>query len=44
LELWEVIFFVECLMALWLTASSAVYAWEFVYDLSAVGSSYQQLQ
>jgi hypothetical protein len=23
------------------TASSAVHAWEFVYDFSAIGSSYQ---
>jgi hypothetical protein len=36
LPLREVINFVDCLMA-----SSAVHAWEFVYNLSAVGRSYQ---
>jgi hypothetical protein len=35
-ELREVINFVKSLMA-----SSAIRAWEFVYDLSAVGGSYQ---
>jgi hypothetical protein len=41
LELREVINFVVRLMALRFTASGAVDAWEFVYDLSAVGASYQ---
>jgi hypothetical protein len=37
----EVINFVDCLMALCFTASSAVDAWKFVFDLLAVGVSYQ---
>jgi hypothetical protein len=37
----KLFFFVDCLMALCFTASSAVHAWEYVYDLSAVGCSYQ---
>jgi hypothetical protein len=32
---------VDCLTALSFMASSAVHAWEFLYGLSAVGSSYQ---
>jgi hypothetical protein len=32
---------VNCLMALHFTVSSAVHAWEFLYDLSATGGSYQ---
>jgi hypothetical protein len=32
---------VDRLTVLCFTASSAVYVWEFVYDLSAVGGSYQ---
>jgi hypothetical protein len=31
----------DSLMALYFTASSAVHALEFVYDLSALDSSYQ---
>jgi hypothetical protein len=31
--------FMDRLMALYFMASSAVHAWEFVYDLSAVGGS-----
>jgi hypothetical protein len=38
-ELKEVINFVDRLMTLCFAARSAVHAWEFVYDLSAVGSS-----
>jgi hypothetical protein len=41
LEFREVINFVDGLMALFFTAISVVHAWERVYDLSAVGSSYQ---
>jgi hypothetical protein len=41
MESLEVINFVDSLTALCFTAGSAVHAWEFVYDLSAVGSSYQ---
>jgi hypothetical protein len=41
MELREVINFVDRLTALYFTASSAVHAWEFVYDLSAVGGSNQ---
>jgi hypothetical protein len=37
----EVIKFVDRLTALRFAASVAVHAWEFVYDLSALGSSYQ---
>jgi hypothetical protein len=37
----EFINFVDCLTVLFNTASSAVHAWEFVYDLPAVGDSYQ---
>jgi hypothetical protein len=33
---------VDRLTVLCYTASSVVHAWEFVYDLSAVGSSYQR--
>jgi hypothetical protein len=40
-ELREVTNFVNGLTTLCFTANSAVRAWEFVYDLSAVGSSYQ---
>jgi hypothetical protein len=29
------------LISLWITASNAVCAWEFVYGMSAVGGSYQ---
>jgi hypothetical protein len=32
---------VDRLAALCFTARSAIHAWEFVYDLSAVGSNYQ---
>jgi hypothetical protein len=32
---------VDCFMALCFIARSAVKEWEFVYDLSAVGNSYQ---
>jgi hypothetical protein len=32
---------VEHFTALCFTASSTVHAWEFVYDFSAVGGSYQ---
>jgi hypothetical protein len=34
-------YLVDRLMALYFTVSCAVYAWEFVHDLSAVGSGYQ---
>jgi hypothetical protein len=34
-------YFVDCLTVLYYRVSSAVHAREFVYDLSAVGSSYQ---
>jgi hypothetical protein len=40
-ELKEVINFVDRLAASCFTASSAVYAWEIVYDLSAMSGSYQ---
>jgi hypothetical protein len=42
LELREVINFVDRLTALYFTASSAIHAWKFVYDLSAVVNSYQR--
>jgi hypothetical protein len=41
LELRGVIYFVDRLTALCFTASSAVHAWEFIYNLSAVDGSYQ---
>jgi hypothetical protein len=41
LELSEVINFVDRLTALCFTVNIAAHAWEFIYDLSAVGSSYQ---
>jgi hypothetical protein len=37
----KVINFMDCWTALCFMASCAVHAWEFVYDLSAVGGSYQ---
>jgi hypothetical protein len=37
----EVINFVDYLIVLCFMASPAVHAWEFVYYLSVVGSSYQ---
>jgi hypothetical protein len=41
LELMEVINFVDRLTALCYIVSSAVHVWEFVYDMSAGGGSYQ---
>jgi hypothetical protein len=41
LELRKVINFVGRLTVLCFTASSAVHAWEFVYDLPAMSGSYQ---
>jgi hypothetical protein len=41
LELREVINFADRLTTLCFTASNAVHAWEFVFDLLAVGGSYQ---
>jgi hypothetical protein len=41
LELMEVINVLDRLTALCFTASSAVHAWEFVYELSPVSGSYQ---
>jgi hypothetical protein len=35
----EIINFIDRLMALRFTVSSAVHAWDFLYDLSAVGGS-----
>jgi hypothetical protein len=40
LELREVANFVDCSMPLCFKAISAVRAWDFVYDLSAVSSSF----